>query len=123
MAEEITQNQTESSKQNAAQQFEIAVLPLQNTTLFPETVVPLSVGRTRSIQAVEAALATEEKLIACVTVSKAEKLGGRWICALTRGRVVGASPSAARAQSVSGAPRDLNRPETVTASDCMMFLS
>jgi len=48
--------------------FELAVLPLQNTTLFPETVVPLSVGRPRSVAAVEAALATEEKLIACITV-------------------------------------------------------
>ncbi|MEP6743663.1 MAG: LON peptidase substrate-binding domain-containing protein, partial [bacterium] len=36
--------------------FEIAVLALQNTTLFPETVVPLSVGRPRSVAAVEAAL-------------------------------------------------------------------
>lgn len=26
-------------------QFEIAILPLQNTTLFPGTVVPLAVGR------------------------------------------------------------------------------
>ncbi|MEP6903423.1 MAG: endopeptidase La [Actinomycetota bacterium] len=74
MSEEITQNQTES-KQNAPQQFEIAVLPLQNTTMFPETVVPLSVGRTRSIKAVEAALATEEKLIACVTVKTPEIKG------------------------------------------------
>jgi ATP-dependent Lon protease len=48
--------------------FEVAVLPLQNTTLFPETVVPLAVGRPRSVAAVEAALATEEKLIACITV-------------------------------------------------------
>ena len=48
--------------------FELAVLPLQNTTLFPETVVPLAVGRPRSIAAVEAALATEEKLLACITV-------------------------------------------------------
>jgi len=48
--------------------FELAVLPLQNTTLFPETVVPLSVGRKRSVGAVEAALATEEKLIAAITV-------------------------------------------------------
>jgi ATP-dependent Lon protease len=48
--------------------FELAVLPLQNTTLFPETVVPLSVGRPRSVAAVEAALATEEKLIAAITV-------------------------------------------------------
>jgi ATP-dependent Lon protease len=48
--------------------FEVAVLPLQSTTLFPETVVPLSVGRPRSVAAVEAALSTEEKLIAAVTV-------------------------------------------------------
>ncbi len=48
--------------------FEIAVLALQNTTLFPETVVPLAVGRPRSVAAVEAALATEEKLLVCITV-------------------------------------------------------
>ncbi len=48
--------------------FEIAVLALQNLTLFPETVVPLGVGRSRSLRAVEAALATEEKLLACITV-------------------------------------------------------
>ena len=50
------------------QSFEIAVLALQNTTLFPETIVPLAVGRPRSVAAVEAALATEEKLLACITV-------------------------------------------------------
>jgi len=49
------------------EQFEISVLPLQNTTLFPETVVPLAVGRERSVRAVESALSTEEKLIACIT--------------------------------------------------------
>lgn len=48
--------------------FEIAVLALQNTTLFPETVVPLAVGRPRSVAAVEAALSTEEKLLVCITV-------------------------------------------------------
>ena len=48
--------------------FEIAVLALQNLTLFPETLVPLGVGRPRSMRAVEAALATEEKLLACITV-------------------------------------------------------
>jgi ATP-dependent Lon protease len=60
MAEEI-------QDQSSPQQFEIAVLPLQNTTLFPETVVPLAVGRERSTRAVEASLATEEKLLACIT--------------------------------------------------------
>ena len=44
------------------------MLALQNTTLFPETVVPLAVGRPRSVAAVEAALATEEKLLGCITV-------------------------------------------------------
>ncbi len=57
------------------EQLEIAVLPLQNTTLFPETVVPLAVGRERSTRAVESALATEEKLIACVT-TKSENVTG-----------------------------------------------
>ena len=50
------------------QKFEVAVLALQNLTLFPETVVPLGVGRPRSLAAVEAALATPEKLLACITV-------------------------------------------------------
>jgi len=70
MAENIGQVQTDT-----AQEFEISVLPLQNTTLFPETVVPLAVGRERSTRAVEASLATEEKLIACVT-TKAENVTG-----------------------------------------------
>src|SRR4029450_13585054 len=48
--------------------FEVAVLALQNLTLFPETVVPLGVGRPRSIAAVEAALSTQEKLLGCITV-------------------------------------------------------
>ncbi|HET9478516.1 MAG TPA: endopeptidase La [Pyrinomonadaceae bacterium] len=50
------------------QKFEIPVLALQNLTIFPETVVPLGVGRPRSLAAVEAALATPEKLLACITV-------------------------------------------------------
>jgi ATP-dependent Lon protease len=48
--------------------FEVPVLPLQQTTLFPGTVIPLAAGRPRSVAAVEAALGTEEKLMACVTV-------------------------------------------------------
>lgn len=86
MAEENTQNNqektinTDNSEEKTAgsvtpQQFEIAVLPLQNTTLFPETVVPLAVGRERSIKAVEASLSTEEKLIACVTVKTPDVKG------------------------------------------------
>src|SRR5437870_5554250 len=48
--------------------FVIPVLPLQNTTLFPETMVPLAVGRPASMAAVEAALSSEEKLLACISV-------------------------------------------------------
>jgi ATP-dependent Lon protease len=39
-------------------------LPLKNTVLFPHLVLPLSVGRSASIAAVEAALASEDKLLA-----------------------------------------------------------
>src|SRR5689334_21546115 len=56
------------SAQATGQPFEVAVLALQNLTLFPETVVPLGIGRPRSLAAVEAALATPEKLLACITV-------------------------------------------------------
>src|SRR5260370_554313 len=63
------------SAEATSQPFEIAVLALQNLTLFPETVVPLGVGRPRSIGAVEAALSTEEKLLACITV-RPNSLGG-----------------------------------------------
>jgi len=57
-----------AERRDALDVFDIAVLPLQSTTLFPGTVVPLAAGRPRSIAAVEAALATSEKLIACVSV-------------------------------------------------------
>jgi ATP-dependent Lon protease len=50
------------------QPFEVAVLALQNLTIFPETVIPLGVGRPRSLAAVEAALSTPEKLLCCITV-------------------------------------------------------
>src|SRR5207253_4641333 len=64
----INPNQTESTKKPEGVPFVIPVLPLQNTTLFPETMVPLSVGRPGSMAAVEAALASEEKLLACISV-------------------------------------------------------
>lgn len=72
MAEDNKQERQQAEKPEV---FEIAVLPLQNTTLFPETVVPLAVGRDRSMKAVEAALSTEEKLIACIT-TKTENVTG-----------------------------------------------
>jgi ATP-dependent Lon protease len=56
------------SAQPKGEPFEVAVLALQNLTIFPETVVPLGIGRPRSIAAVEAALSTPEKLLGCITV-------------------------------------------------------
>src|SRR6266850_473238 len=55
------------SAKASAEPFEIAVLALQNLTLFPETVVPLGIGRPRSVAAVEAALSSPEKLLVCIT--------------------------------------------------------
>src|SRR5688572_27543790 len=74
MADEQTQDHP-TQEAPRPEQFEIAILPLQNTTLFPETVVPLAVGRDRSVRAVESALSTEEKLIGCIT-TKTENITG-----------------------------------------------
>src|ERR1043166_8192153 len=70
MAEPTQPTEPQNTEQpaNTNQPFEIPVLALQNLTLFPETVVPLGVGRPRSVSAVEAALATPEKLLGCITV-------------------------------------------------------
>jgi ATP-dependent Lon protease len=69
MADETKNPETPVTPQKReGQPFEIPVLPLQNTTLFPDTMVPLAVGRPASIAAVEAALASEEKLLGCISV-------------------------------------------------------
>jgi ATP-dependent Lon protease len=79
MAENTENTQTTSTGETVnklpEKRFEIPVLPLQNTTLFPDTVVPLNVGRKRSVLAVEAALATEEKLLACISAKSNEVTG------------------------------------------------
>jgi len=62
------QVEQEPAQKYGAEPFEIPVLPLQNTTLFPETMVPLAAGRPASVAAVESALSSEEKLLACVSV-------------------------------------------------------
>ncbi|PWT91223.1 MAG: endopeptidase La, partial [Blastocatellia bacterium] len=71
-SENVTQDAKPATPVDAgpatAEPFEIAVLALQNLTIFPETVVPLGIGRPRSLAAVESALVTQEKLLACVTV-------------------------------------------------------
>ncbi|HBB88702.1 MAG TPA: endopeptidase La [Blastocatellia bacterium] len=72
---EIVVPQVVNQSPKPGEPFEVAVLALQNTTLFPETVVPLSIGRPRSVAAVEAALGTEEKLLGCITVRPDITLG------------------------------------------------
>jgi ATP-dependent Lon protease len=56
------------STRATGERFEVAVLALQNLTIFPETVIPLGIGRPRSLAAVDAALTTPEKLLGCITV-------------------------------------------------------
>src|SRR5580658_8211952 len=45
----------------------LPVVPIKNTVLFPNLLMPLSVGRRRSVSAIQAALATEAKEILVVT--------------------------------------------------------
>ncbi|MGD9631130.1 MAG: endopeptidase La [Pyrinomonadaceae bacterium] len=75
MADEQIQDKAKAEEPPFPGPFEIPILPLQNTTLFPETVVPLAVGRERSIRAVESALGTEEKLIGCITTKTPDVTG------------------------------------------------
>lgn len=55
--------------------FDVPVLPLQNTTLFPGTLAPLVVGSSRSVAAVELALGTKEKLLAAIS-ARSENTNG-----------------------------------------------
>ena len=50
----------------------LPALPLKNTILFPGLLLPLSVGRESSLQAVEAALKTEEKEIILIAQRDAQ---------------------------------------------------
>jgi ATP-dependent Lon protease len=49
----------------------LPLLPLKNTVLFPHLLMPLSVGRSSSLKAVQAALGTEEKEIVLVAQKEA----------------------------------------------------
>ena len=46
--------------------LELPRLPLRNTVIFPSGISPLTVGRSLSLAAVEAALTTEEKLLGVI---------------------------------------------------------
>jgi ATP-dependent Lon protease len=45
---------------------ELGILPLKNTVLYPGVVIPITVGRDKSIQLVKEAYATEERLIGVI---------------------------------------------------------
>ena len=47
----------------------IPILPLRNTVLFPGVVIPITVGRDKSIQAVKAAYA-KDKLVGVLATAK-----------------------------------------------------
>ncbi len=51
----------------------LPLVPVKRTVLFPETLVPFTIGRTRSMAAVEAAMNTEEKELLMVTQRDSEK--------------------------------------------------
>jgi ATP-dependent Lon protease len=55
-----------SAEDNTKDTWKLPVLPLKNTVLLPGMFLPLSVGRPNSVAAVEAALATEDKLLIVV---------------------------------------------------------
>lgn len=45
---------------------ELGILPLKNTVLYPGVVIPITVGRDKSIQLVKAAYATEQRVIGVI---------------------------------------------------------
>ncbi len=51
----------------------LPVLPVKRTVLFPGAMMPLTIGRERSVAAVEAAMATEEKTLMVVAQRDPEK--------------------------------------------------
>ncbi|MCA9464863.1 MAG: LON peptidase substrate-binding domain-containing protein, partial [Nitrospira sp.] len=51
----------------------LPLVPVKRTVLFPETMVPFTIGRGRSIAAVEAAMNTEEKALLMATQRDSEQ--------------------------------------------------
>ncbi|MCR6720271.1 MAG: LON peptidase substrate-binding domain-containing protein [Chitinophagaceae bacterium] len=52
---------------------ELALLPLRNTVLFPGVVLPITVGRDKSIKAVNESHARQDKLIAVVAQKRQQR--------------------------------------------------
>ncbi|MCB9688919.1 MAG: endopeptidase La [Alphaproteobacteria bacterium] len=57
------ENPTDPASANLPSVLEIPVLAIRNTVIFPVLAFPINVGRSKSIKAVEEALATEEKYL------------------------------------------------------------
>ena len=60
------ENPSDSDITNLPPVLEVPVLAIRNTVIFPVLAFPINVGRDKSVQAVEHALATEEKLLGIV---------------------------------------------------------
>lgn len=71
--EMLTKDQNATHQQDGIVQ-ELPVLPLRETIIFPHAVVPLRVGRTRSLQAVERALSTDRTIFMVAQRSNAEEI-------------------------------------------------
>ncbi|MFT6144775.1 MAG: ATP-dependent Lon protease [Myxococcota bacterium] len=54
---------TDAQSSNLPAQMEVPVLAIRNTVIFPVLAFPINVGRTKSVRAVDEALATEDKLL------------------------------------------------------------
>ncbi|MCP5160698.1 MAG: endopeptidase La [Hahellaceae bacterium] len=52
-----------NEKANTPMSFELPLLPLRDVVVFPHMVIPLFVGREKSIQALEAAMAADKKIV------------------------------------------------------------
>jgi ATP-dependent Lon protease len=57
---------TNIPEESEVRTLELPILPLRNTVIFPSGISPLTVGRSLSLAAAEAALGTEEKLLGVV---------------------------------------------------------
>src|SRR5690349_13388244 len=56
----------------------LPILPLRNSVLFPTSVVPINVGRPRSVRLIEEALQSERPVIGIVTQRLAETEDPSW---------------------------------------------
>ncbi len=57
---------------NETKVLTLPILPIKRTVLFPGVMMPLTVGRERSMAAVQAAMKTEEKMILVVAQRDAQ---------------------------------------------------